>query len=85
MKEDKLIDALENAEMNVSQDLAHLYCLDSDFFEFEQPEQGYQYVYWQIQTQIKTLIKSITLNQHEMQKAIKDYYESRKENRTCLD
>lgn len=85
MKEDKLIDVLEEAEMNVSQDLEHLLCLDSDFFESEFPEQGYQYVYWQIQAQIKTLIKSMTLNQQEMQRGIKDYYKFRKENKICLD
>lgn len=83
--EEKLKDLLfkmECSEAQLSADINFLHCVQSEFLMLEKPEESLQYIYWQLQSMIETLTKSMEYNQKEMRKAIDESFKFiRKEER----
>lgn len=75
--EEKLKDLLfkmESSEAQLSADINFLRCVQSEFLMLENPKESLQYIYWQLQSMIETLTKSMEYNQKEMRKAIDESF-----------
>lgn len=75
--EEKLNDLLfkmECSEAQLSADINFLHCVQSEYLALEKPEESLQYIYWQLQSMIETLTKSMKYNQKEMRKAIDESF-----------
>jgi len=80
MSEKDILWKFELAEAQLSDDIEFLHCIEQEHFVFKEPQESITYLYWQMQSMVKTLIKSMEYNQREMKETIdKCYEELRKE------
>ena len=68
----------ELAEAQLSDDIEFLHCIEQEHLVYREPQESVAYLYWQIQSMVKTLIKSMEYNQREMRETIDKYYENSK-------
>ena len=74
--EKDILNSLELAEAQLSDDIEFLHYLEQEHLVFKEPQESINYLYWQIQLLIKTLTKSMEYNQKEMQDSINKYWDS---------
>lgn len=79
--EKDILNSLELAETQLSDDIEFLHCVEEEHLVFREPQENITYLYWQIQAMVKTLIKSMEYNQKEMQENINKYWNEIKERR----
>lgn len=80
--EKDILNSLELAEAHLSDDIQFLHCLEAEYLVFKEPQENITYLYWQMQSLIRTLTKSMEYNQKEMQENIAKHYDSVKKNDT---
>ena len=74
--EKDILNSLELAEAHLSDDIKFLRCLEEEHLAFNEPQESVVYLYWQMQSLIRTLTKSMEYNQKEMQENISKYWDS---------
>lgn len=74
--EKDILNSLELAEAQLSDDIEFLHCIEQEHLVFKEPQESAVYIYWQMQSMVKTLIKSMEYNQKEMQENINKYWDS---------
>lgn len=72
--EKDILNSLELAEAQLSDDIEFLHCIKEEHLVFKEPKESITYLYWQIQAMVRTLIKSMEYNQKEMQQNIDKYW-----------
>lgn len=76
--ENSLLNVLECAENQLSEDLQTLGYLQDEYFISNNPKESFKYEYYEIQNKLMTLFKSMAYNRNYMRKFIKEVKNNKK-------